>query len=638
MKRSLCGTIVVKDDSSSGAAPRPAFHVLVPVWGAAYCDIFTQVSLPSQLAPGNLPTLPRKDQCLYHVLTRPADVASIEASPSWQQLRALMPVRVTPLSTERRTSYETMSELLRVGIDAADDADAAILFVNPDLVFADGSIAAVVRAVGRGRRVVFTTGIRLLKETVLPEITLCRANDNAIVLPPRKLADIALRNLHPISQQNIWTNQSGTFLPATIFWPVANEGLLARCFHLHPLLVWPEHKHVHFHGTIDDDFVARACPRAEVDHIVADSDELLMCEISAYSPVTQVRYRKGAIDDVADWAEAHTDARHRRLARVPIRIHTTDMTAPLWSAAEAELAAVIDAVIARLAKSAGWLLLRAPLRLPRRWLRWATDNNDSAPGRRWIARGYLAFHRGYGIFCDRYEHFRARLNDALFGPADAPYPWNGHWFTGRKSVDAVIQLLPPKPGRSLIVAPDMTVRHMLERRLAGAEAMNWPQYGVAAPLGLAEQWPYANAAFDSVICVDATAPQSAAFSTEMARVLAPGGHAVIVTQDGKASVSGLWEIERTVRINGPGSTWAARVHAWSEHRRRVHRISPVILEVPLLPLLIVLRLIAGAAIALGAWLGDLGCASTTGSNASLLRRRDHDALTTTRPSGRDDRA
>ena len=626
----------MNDETPSRAAPLPVFHVLVPVWGAAYCDVFTQVSLPSQLAAGNLPALPHKDRCLYHVLTRPEDMARIEASPAWQQLQALMPARVTPLSMQRRTSYETMSALLRAGIDVAGDADAAILFVNPDLVFADGAIAAVVRAVGRGRRVVFTTGIRLLKETVLPEIARCRAGRNAIVMPPRTLAAIALRNLHPISQQNIWTDPSGTFLPATIFWPVANEGLLARCFHLHPLLVWPERKHVPFRGTIDDDFVARACPRAEADHVVADSDELLMCEISAFSPVTQARYRKGAVDDVADWAESHTDVRHRRLARVPIRIHASEMIAPLWSAAEADSAEVIDAVMARLAKSAWWLLLRAPLRLPRRWLRWATDHYDDAGGRRRIAGVYLAFHNAYGIFCDSYEQFRARLDKILFGPADAPYPWNGHWFTTRKRVEAVIRLLPAKPGCCLIVAPDLATRRMLEHRPAPAEAMAWPQYGVAAPPGLTERWPYADAAFDCLVCVDALAPQPAAFSAEMARVLAPKGRAVIVAPDGQADPPDLWETERTVHIGGPGSAWAARVHGWSEHQRRAHRISPVILEVPLLPLLVALKLIGGAAIALGAWLGDLvgSGASTIGGSAILMRRRDCDARPATRPSRR----
>ena len=632
--------MAVKGETLGGTTPVPAFHVLVPVWGAAYCDLLTQVSLPSQLAPGNLPSLPRKEHCLYHVLTRPEDVARVEASPSWQRLRTLMPVRVTPLSLERRTSYEMMSALLRAGIDAADDADAAILFVNPDLVFADGAIAAVVGAVGRGRRVVFTTGIRLLKETVLPEIGRCRTDNNAIVMSPRMLAAIALRNLHPISRQNIWTDPSSTFLPATIFWPVANEGLLARCFHLHPLLVWPERKHVPFHGTIDDDFVARACPHADADHVVADSDELLVCEISAFSPVTQARYRKGAADDVADWAESHTDARHRQLARIPIRIHATEMTEPLWSAAEAASAEVIDAVMARLAASAWRLLLRAPLRLPRRWLRRATDGLYAAGRRSWIAGAYLTFHRTYGAFCDRYEHFRARLDNALFGPADAPYPWNGHWFTVRSPVEAVLRLLPAKAGRRLIVAPDLAVRRMLERRLAGAETMAWPQYGVAAPPGLPEQWPYTNAVFHGLVCVDAPAPQPAALLAEMARVLAPEGYAVIVTSEDQAVTSDLWDTQRSVAILGPGSALAARCQGWIERQRRAHRISPVILEVPLLPLLVALRLIGGAAIALGAWLGDLAGsgAETTGRKAILMWRCDRDVQAARRPSRRGGRA
>jgi len=65
------------------------------------------------------------------------------------------------------------------------------------------------------------------------------------------------------------------------------------------------------------------------------------------------------------------------------------------------------------------------------------------------------------------------------------------------------------------------------------------------------------------------------------------------------------QVEHSTGVGGFGSTLAVRLYRWSEYQRRVRRISPVILEIPILPLLIVLRLVAGCAAALGATMCDL---------------------------------
>lgn len=641
--------IVIDETLTRGTPPLPGFHILVPVWGAAYCDLFTQISLPSQLASGNLPSLPHKGRCLYHVLTTPEDATRIETSAAWRQLQSLMPVQIDLRSDQERTPHETFSAYLRQGIELADKDNAASLFFNPDLVFADGTINSLVQCVKAGARVVFTTGIRLSKETVMAVIDRHRA-EQVIALAPRDLAAIAMQNLHPISRQNIWTDQKGTLLPATLFWPVENEGLLARCFHLHPLLVWPERKHVFFDGTVDDDFVPMACPRAETDHVVTDSDELLICEISDFSRVAKTGYRKGSVDDVVDWAESHTDQRHRRLATLPIRFHATAMTESLWAPVEAESAKVMDEVLRRLDQSWVYLLFRSPMWLLRRWVRYAATAAISERNLRrevawrgWIAGAYLNFYRRYSAFCERYENFRTRLSDILFGSLDRPYPWNGHWFTSGKQTRAALRLVTSPHGRTLVVAPSPEVRRQLAQVFDGSIVMEWPQHGVAAAEGL-EQWPYATGAFDLVVCVGALqyAQNPDAFMAELSRIMAPRAHAVIVTphlathsdtasQDYRryslsaleALVPATFQVERSLGAGGLGSTMAGLLYGWSEYQRRVRRISPVILEIPILPILLLVRLLAGCIAALAAGMFDL--LDHTGrfytySAASLLRR------------------
>ena len=584
----------------------PGFHILVPVWGAAYCETFTQISLPSQLAAGNLPHLPHKDRCLYHVITRPEDAEQIQGTAAWQHLQSLMPVRIDLRTDRQRTSYETMSAYLRDAIAFSDDNDAASLFFNADLVFSEGTVETLIRSVRDGNRVVFTTGIRLTKETVATEIKRFKTGDAVISLKPAELATVAMRNLHPLTRQNIWT-EPGTFVPATIFWQVGTEGLLARCFHLHPLLVWPECKHVHFQGTVDDDFVSMACPRAETDHVIADSSDLLMCEISAGSPPLETRTRKGAVDDVADWAESNTDERHRLLAKVPIRIHTGSMTETAWSMASKESSRVIDAVLSELGRGSLSVFFHSPIRLLRRWVRRAEtrvllerNQRDETGSRTTIAAIYLSLFRHYRVFCAGYERFRARLDDVLFGTRQSPYPWSGRWFTSRQLIHATMGLVPADSGRTLIIAPP-DIHQTLVRAIPNAKLMEWPP---------CEPWPYSSETFSLAIGIGLPT-QASAPTVELARVLSPSGRAVIVGEAATSErmvhqiIAQSFDIECIANMGGSGSTFALRFHRWSDKWRRTHRLSPVILEIPILPLILLTRFLAGCAVAVAASIGDL---------------------------------
>ena len=624
---------MIAENPPGGASPRsdlPGFHVLVPVWGAAYCDLFTGLSLPSQLARGNLPALPHKDRCLYQVLTRPEDRARIEQSDAWRALAALMPARIDAWMPQERTPHDIMSAYLRRGIEQADARDAASLFFNPDLVFADGAIEAMVRRVAGGSRVIFTTGVRLRKDTAAPEIEGHRQSA-AITLAPRELASIALRNLHPISRQNFWTGD-GTLLPATLFWPAGDDGFLARCFHLHPLLVWPQRKNVFFAGTVDDDFVSMACPHSAADHVVTDSDELLMCEISDSLRLSETPYRKGSIGDVVDWAESHTDARHRRLATFPIRFHAKDVSGPAWVSAEAESARVIDEVLRRL--HYGWLrvMLRSPTRLLRRWVRLAAtastsqrNHPDADAWRGSAANWYLGLYRRYGAFCAAYENARKRLDRLLFGPTDNPYPWSENAFVTAIPVKAALSAVADLSAPALIIAAPADVRRRLASAFQHPTVFDWTDANT--------DWPFASL-FDALIYAGPplTPSLAKAFLSEFLRLTGRNGRAVIVTPTDQLSndvapllptESDKLTIERRFTAGGAGSMRAERVYRWCEDRRRIYRISPVIFEIPLLPFILALRLFTGVIAAIGVKIADrFDRDRASGYTVTILTRSD----------------
>src|SRR5262249_5146521 len=155
-----------------------------------------------------------------------------------------------------------------------------------------------------GKSVIHMSGIRLDRDQVVPEFANRYSNDGTtLALAPRELVSIGMRHLHPIALTHFWNKYDGDLMPANMVWDIPNEGMLLRCFHLHPLLVKSQIRFAKFGSTIDDDLALRACPDVSRDYVVTDSDEILAFEMSGLSRVVGTVCPKGSIEGIASWAE-----------------------------------------------------------------------------------------------------------------------------------------------------------------------------------------------------------------------------------------------------------------------------------------------------------------------------------------------
>jgi len=341
------------------------FHFLLPVWGESYVDLFLDIVLPSHLAPGNIPGLERKNDSLYRIFTRPQDVTRIEGHPAFQHLSTRMPAIIETIDGEIHDNHIVMSDCYRIGIGKADDADAASVFLTPDMIYADGSFRQMETIAERGYRVIEMTGLRLLKPGVVPELRRFKASKEGPVLTitPRELLRSGMRNLHPITLDHFFEPEqdSDGLVPANLFWRVGQDGILARCFHLHPLMVYPRRKYMPFAGTVDDDLVELSCPDPRDTYWITDSDELLACEISDPAHTVRTAFAKGSVPDIVAWAEYGASRRHRMNVRMSIRLHAGEVDPTAWQEAEARASTVIDAVLGALNQRPLKLLFRRPL-------------------------------------------------------------------------------------------------------------------------------------------------------------------------------------------------------------------------------------------------------------------------------------
>lgn len=292
----------------------PPIHIITPVWGAAYTRCFLEIGLPSLLSPGNIASLDRNDGHLMHVFTTAEDRESIESSSVWRRAQGLINCRLELLGADHLRIDEphlTMSNCHRSAIAAADACGAAMMFYNPDIVIADGGMQALARLLMQGKRAIQVVGLRLVKDEVVPLLKARHMQDeSSLVVSPRDLMAIAMKHLHPITLMHMYDAPGSDLMPQEVFWRVRDEGIVARCFHIHPILVYPRVRNAPFTTTVDDDYLRAACPEPADEYVVSDSDEFCLCELSAVSRGLSGLPRTEAAVDIAAWAFACARPHH----------------------------------------------------------------------------------------------------------------------------------------------------------------------------------------------------------------------------------------------------------------------------------------------------------------------------------------
>ena len=308
-------------------------HFVTPVWGREYTRTFLEVTLPSLLAPGNIPSVPNLAECVYRIYTTPEDAAVIRGSVAYAMLGELVVVEFVQLRTRNANKHVASSDCYRDGLLAASRARAAVFTAVPDVVFADGGLSSIVKLLRAGKRAVLVMGLRAVKESLVPGLLARFEERGTIVIRPPQLVRLLASHLHPIAEAHLYEGDTAGFHPAVLCWKIADEGFLLHSFHLHPIAVYPAEIPMNFSGTIDDDLIQAAAFRDDEVHIVADSDEFLCVELSARNQMIPTPLTRRT-RDIASWVARTTSASHRSFVRTPMRYHTGGTAGAAWLTGE----------------------------------------------------------------------------------------------------------------------------------------------------------------------------------------------------------------------------------------------------------------------------------------------------------------
>lgn len=325
------------------------FAFVMVVWSDDFTEAFLKVALPSQLFPGNLVDFARQTDSVYRIYTTTKDAETIRKSEAYERLTALMPVQIAEIHGMSHVGkYKAMTQCHVHFIRSIIDDDRTAIFTDPDSVFADGTFARLLDVSRKGKRLVVIGNIRVARETFIPAF-LEQYGKEGMLQPvaARQLIRMAMHHLHPVTRASCCDQtQTTSIFPGALYWPVAEEGILARQFHLHPLMVRPVDRNALPTVSIDSDFMAKVCPDPADAYVVQDSDEVLMLDFSPSSHMSE-HIKPGAwnIDEMARWVTVHTDPLLREFVKHKLRFHSCDCSKSKWANAEKSSDVVVESIL-----------------------------------------------------------------------------------------------------------------------------------------------------------------------------------------------------------------------------------------------------------------------------------------------------
>jgi hypothetical protein len=332
--------------------PRPplkAVKFVLPVWGYSYVRHFLECSVPTLLAPGNVPAVVAALPTEFIIQTSVDDETYIREHPNFKRLASACATQIRlidHLVTDGNYSTTITLAYTEVVRDAGEAmVDTCFFFLVADYIVADGSLGNALKRMQRGVSAINVGNFQVAREQALPWLLDKLADaKHALALPPRQLMRWALDHLHPATLANIvnvpFSHNSHT---NRLFWRVDGNTILGRFYLMHMLCVRPETTDFVIGASCDYSFVPEMCPSGNVEAI-ADSDEYLVVELQ---PITHESafLRPGPLNpralarSLGDW----TTAVHRENVHQSVVFHAGEIPQQLKDK-DAEADAFLDNV------------------------------------------------------------------------------------------------------------------------------------------------------------------------------------------------------------------------------------------------------------------------------------------------------
>jgi hypothetical protein len=320
---------------------------VLAVWGTWHVDAFLTLCLPSLLSANNLPALLESRRARFVVFTTEHDRNVMQASPVWEQFAKLIDVTFETLTAaEIKEPVQTQQMVWWRAIDLTTRNRGFLFFIPPDVVWSDGSMRTIARALAAGKRIIIVPWtVRVTAETFVPAIKEFFATQELMQgIGSRELVRMTLQHLHPLMSAYRIGSTFFPHHPEMFLMPIPHQGLLLRLTASIPTIFKPADI-----ALTPNKLVARQCSDEEL-YMPTDSDELFVVSLAPFVKEFHFYNRPRRADPitVGRWWDYYSSGSNDFLARTNYRIHYSELDPAAWRKAEQRVDLFLRrAVIAR---------------------------------------------------------------------------------------------------------------------------------------------------------------------------------------------------------------------------------------------------------------------------------------------------
>jgi hypothetical protein len=351
----------------------PRLYISVTFWGELYRRYFLDYCLASLLAPGNIPAIDDKAAARLLIATPEADWQALQAEPAFQAAQRLIPIEHVPhpLDSAEMTREQVMRAMSRGHRALAErmfEDRAQGIFVYPDMILADGTLARLQELARSGAKLVMCLAVRFGNDGLIEELQQrgLVGDGRPLVLSPQELARLSISHMHSETRRFEFDGMAYDYGSSAFFWVVKpGEDVLFHTGNWAPMLI--DYGAILAHDTsaldtwtLDGDYIHRNFPNSADVYVVQDTRDIFVSGFTReeqihYSQAPFLPYRFGWLRETLKIQLAHqflysrkfldaskTDYLHR-----PIRLRGGDSAESEWRRVEAQAAAVMRRIEGR---------------------------------------------------------------------------------------------------------------------------------------------------------------------------------------------------------------------------------------------------------------------------------------------------
>jgi hypothetical protein len=342
------------------------FYFVNVVWGEEYRNYLLEYSLPSLLAPGNIPAIAGIRPARFLIATTAADWDIMRDTAIFGELEKYAEPVFLKLPPQGDRPYWAHSIIGHEMCCATAARDKAIrIFTAPDAVYSDRMVTRMHELSEQGVEVI----LKLVSPTVeaeaffnvldqmhlMPKVS-ARDTGHPLSFSGRELYSAAVRSMHSMTVVNEWRAPYFCGYVATPWWRVPGEDGIVLCGASWDLMLM-DYRAIKQHDQsvlnergFDGDYIMRTAGNLETFYAIRDSDDVHVVSWSANPQTIPKAHPFGKLGKAAAFRASFNSPNnnwlHRKLLFLPTRVHGAAISEKKWKAVEetalAELVCTVE--------------------------------------------------------------------------------------------------------------------------------------------------------------------------------------------------------------------------------------------------------------------------------------------------------